>query len=120
MSTARVRDVPIGGVTPVYVLEGLGENFGSRRDRYHMYVVRHQAVSQHRERLLAQRLPQQIEIDQALRLRGQNELPPVAALRYMMRNIGHHHPSPSRHPPHPSAVTESATQSSGLALSTAE
>ena len=38
----------------------------------------------------------------ALRVGGQNELPSVAALRPMMRNVRYHDPSHPRHRPSPS------------------
>ena len=51
-------------------------------------VVRHEAVSQHGELVLAQPLPQQIEIDRALDVARKEVLAPVAALRHMMRHVG--------------------------------
>jgi len=69
-----------------------------------MHVVRHQAITCHGQFAPSYFPPQQIEIDLALRVGGQNALPPIAALRHMVRNVRNHHPSHPWHHPHPSAL----------------
>jgi len=41
--------------------------------------------------------PQQVKVDHAFRIGIQDELPPIGALRYMMRNIHRYHTSQSSH-----------------------
>jgi hypothetical protein len=63
------------------------------RNHNQMNVIRHQAVSDHRQRMLLERLPQQIQVNRSFSIRGENELTSIATLRDMMPNINHYHTS---------------------------
>jgi len=44
-------------------------------------------------------LPQQVQTNHPYRIIGQNELPAIPPLRYVVSQIGYNHPSDSRHGP---------------------
>jgi hypothetical protein len=58
----------------------------SRNDNQ-MYIVGHEAVAEQQQRMKSQGLPQEIEINQALGIGSEKELPSIAALRHVVRNI---------------------------------
>jgi hypothetical protein len=54
-----------------------------------MHVIGHQAVPEQRKRIELYVLAQEVEIDSAFSIARQNELPRIASLRYVMRNINY-------------------------------
>ncbi len=60
-----------------------------------MQVVRHQAITDHRQTLDLYRWAQQIQVNHPLHVGGQNELPPIPTLRQVVRHIHPDHPSQS-------------------------
>jgi hypothetical protein len=54
-----------------------------------MDVIGHQAVAEQRESIELYVLAQEVEINSALGIARQNELPRIATLRYVMRNINY-------------------------------
>lgn len=52
-----------------------------------MYLIRHQAISPNRQTRLSTPLGKEIEIGMVIRVAEENNLPPIPALGYMMRNV---------------------------------
>jgi hypothetical protein len=74
------------------LLQRHGQSFRPARNHYQKHVVRHQAGTHYRQAFNAHRLAQQIEINHPLGIGRQKELPPIAALRHMVRRIRHDRP----------------------------
>ena len=66
MPAGRVRDVPIGGVTPMHLMERLGQSLRAARNHHHLHVVRHQAIPRHRQPVLFHGVAQQVKVNPAL------------------------------------------------------
>ena len=71
------------------LLQSLRQGIRLTRDYHQMHMVRHQAVTQQQELVHLNVLPQEIQIHQAFGIRSENELPGIATLGDMMRNVNH-------------------------------
>src|SRR4051794_14457513 len=95
--------VPIRGVTPVSLFEGLCHPHRSMRDRNQMHVVGHQTVTQQRKTMQLRILPQRSELGHAVAIVVENHLSSVAALGNMVRNVNH---DDAREPSHRRSLAE--------------
>jgi len=77
----------------VSVLKGKRQGIGFSRDNDQVNVIRHETIAHQGKPVQLGMLLQQVEIDLALGIGGEDELPRVPALRYVVRNIDDHHPS---------------------------
>jgi len=82
-----VGNVPIRSVTPMHLMERLGQRLLAAWDHDHVHVVRHQAISHHRQLVLSDGPAQQVQVNHPLGITVQYEMATISSLRYMMRGI---------------------------------
>ena len=89
--------VPVSGESAMRVFEGDRQGIATLRDRDHMNVVRHKAVSEDGNLMKGSVIPQQVEVHGAVGIAIQDEAARVAALRDVMRNVDGNDPGESTH-----------------------
>jgi len=76
----------------VDVLEHRGQRTGLVRDGNQVDVIRHQAIAEQGELMEAAVVLEQLQVDQAVGVRFENEPPCVATLGDVVRRVGRDHP----------------------------
>ena len=89
VSARRVGGVPVGSVAPVGVLQRLRQGIRLTRDDHQMYVVGHQAVAQQQKIVELNVGPQEVQIHDTFGIGSENELPRIATLGDMVRDVNH-------------------------------
>lgn len=97
MSAGVLTRIPVGGVAAVGVLKSLCQRRAGARNHDQMYMIRHQAITERREVIEFAVLTEEFQIGEAIGVAGEDRLPGVAALRNMMRNVGHYHARQASH-----------------------
>ena len=89
--------VPIRRIAPVGVLQSLRQGLGGAWNGDQVGVVGHQAVTQEGKLVQLGILAEQLQIGEAVGVVGQDDLPSVAALRNMVRNVNDNDARESSH-----------------------
>ncbi len=79
------------------MLESLRQRVGGARNDDQMYMIRHQAIAEQREVIEFAVLVEKFQIGKTIGVTVDDYLPGVAALRNMMRNVGHDHTRQTSH-----------------------
>ena len=69
------------------VLQGSRRRIGVARDDDQVDMIGHQAITKHGETMEFRVAPEQVEIDEAVDVAAEDDLPGVATLRHVMRNV---------------------------------
>ena len=89
MSAGCVGGIPVRSIASVGLLQGLRQGVHFTWDDHEMHVAGHQTVAQQQELVQLNVFPQEVQIHHAFGIGSENELPRIATLGYVMRNISH-------------------------------
>jgi hypothetical protein len=79
--------VPIDRIAPMGMPQGQAQAVSMVRSDHQMHVIRHQAITDQPHSMAFNVLAQKIEIRHAIGIAIQDKSPPIATLRYVVRNI---------------------------------
>src|SRR5579859_8085847 len=97
MSAGAMRGVPIRSVPPVRLLQRQRQGLHLLRDHHQMHMIGHQAVPQQSQLMKLNVLPQELQVNEPLAIRSKDELPRIAPLRHVVRNINCNDTGQTRH-----------------------